>query len=293
MPKAITLIDCSTTVINSYGRNGELCFPSTLCTDPSDTLFGDNYNCNRCIGQPRAFMPWIVGDVFKIQTTLADLYNTDPADPSVGFNTSFKVELHTPTSVITMTNQFASKLMLGWSGTNSYQIIEIDTSLPAFENISCWELVVKQYNSEDDLISTIRSQTFKLVEACEEADTVKINSTYNSYDCLGHYYGLPVAYVGDLMQYRNIFRYWGLVVNVGISASSTGSNTNDIESAVIFRYNTTKWYPPYQRILLKTAFDGQFTIDGKRYDKPSYNVDSGLFKITLSQRCLLLSTEIC
>ena len=64
------------------------------------------------------------------------------------------------------------------------------------------------------------------------------------------------------------------------------------QSTVLFRYNTTEYYPPYQRKILKNFLDtNNFTIDNIRYRRPAYSAEGGFFKIALEQICPV--TNIC
>lgn len=293
--KAITLQICDTVVRNSYARSVVFCLPKINCRPDGTGIFTDeSYNCNKCNSEPKAYMPWIQGDVIYFQTNFADAHHADienPTDPfaptsSISSSTSYRAELQYPGGSSLILAEFSTGALVGWNGENSYQIVKVDTSLSLFDNLDCWELKVSSLDADGNEADYMTTQTFRKV-ICE-GDTVWIKSSYKTFDCFGNYYGEPVAYAGDLILFNNGMRFNGIVVEVGISsaanydfASNSGNN-----SSVIFRYNTMEWHPFYQRKLLKNLLDSpSFLIDNKSFRRPAYNIEGGFFKISLEDTC--------
>ena len=297
---ARTIIFCDSNLRNIHGRSGLFCLPRTNCRPDGTGLFTDeSWNCNRCMGEPKAYMPWIPGDVFYFQTNFADLHHDDPEEPVDGFaptatvsdDYSFRAELCYPGGSSLVLNQFTIETMVAWNGENSYQIVVVDTDLPLFDDLICWELKISVLDEDGEVVDSMSTQTFK--KALCEGDTVLIKSNYSTFDCLGNYYGSPVAFAGDEILFNNRLRFFGLVANIGISSNAsfdfvTGGGS---QSSILYRFNTTEWYPPYQRKLLKVLLDSAFTIDNKSYRRPAYSVEGGFFKIPLEEICSI--SNIC
>lgn len=299
---ARTLQIADVNVRNSYSRTALFCLPKINCRPDGTGIFtDDSWNCNRCRGmEPKAYMPWVQGDKFMFQTNFADQHHADienPSDPfaptaAVSAATSYRAELCYPGGSSLVLAEFASASMVAWNGENSYQIVEVDTDLTLFDTLDCWELKISSLDASGNVADFMSTQTFKKAVCTEE--TILIRGNYKLWDCFGNYYGEPTVYVGDQLLYDNRLRMWGLVANIGISsnASFDFSSANSGQSSVVYRYNTTEWYPPYQRKLLQVFLDStSFTLGGQYYRRPAYNVEGGFFKIPLEKSCIV--TNIC
>jgi len=292
---ARTIQFCDPTYRNLYARSGTFCVPKINCRPDGTGIFTDeSWNCVRCMAEPRAYMPWVPGDVFYLQSNFSDFHHEDPENITDGFspdglnlsNYSFKAELCYPGGTEEILANFAVEYMTAWNGTNNYQIVAVDTGLALFNSLDCWELKISVLDDSGNIIDFMSTQTFKKA-ICPE-DTVLIKSSYSTFDCLDNYYGEPVTYADDLIIYDNTLRFWGLVANIGISSNASFDFTSGAgsQSSILYRFNTTEWYPPYQRKLLKVLLDSfNFTIDNKNYRRPAYNLEGGFFKIPLEEIC--------
>lgn len=287
---------------NVYGRSGSFCLPRVDCRPDPDGIFGDDWNCAKCQADPKAFMPFIQGDVIDFQTNFADYHHADettPTDPfaptvAVSAATSYRAIIHYAATQEDTLADFASASIVAWNGERSYQIVRVDTSNTLFDSIDCWQIEIQALDPTGAIVvDSVRSQLFQKDDSCTDL-TVQVVSSYSRYDCFRNYYGDPVAYAGDLFTFSNRLRFWGIVVATGIasSASFEFSGSTDEASRRLFRYNTTRWYPPYQRNLLQALIDPpSFRIGGEQYRRPAYSAEGGLFKISLEEVCT--NSNIC
>jgi len=298
---ARTLQITNATCRNVYGRSGSFCLPRIDCRPDTDGIFGEDWNCNKCQADPKAFMPWVQGDVIDFQTNFADYHHADetaPTDPfaplaAIDVATSYRAIIHYAATQEDVLANFASASIVAWDGEHSYQIVRVDTALTLFDTIDCWQIEIQALNAIGVAVDSVRSQVFQKDFNCE-GSSVLLSSKYSKYDCFGNYYGDPVAYVGDNIVYNNRLRFWGLVAPTGIASSASFDFDSGTENASrrLYRYNTTKWYPPYQRNLLLMIIEpSNFKIDGMQYRRPAYSIEGGLFKISLEELCS--NSNIC
>lgn len=149
------------------------------------TLCGNEYhNTKSCINYPFG-IPFGEGDKIQIQLQLHDFANVDPTNPIIGWGDWVFCKLvKIDGTEITDMDLFSSKRWVGWNGSGSYQVIEIDTSLPNFPK--CFSL---QFYTVSDEVATINycSQLFTVAENCDRLITLE--GLYDTLDCNGNYYG--------------------------------------------------------------------------------------------------------
>lgn len=303
MTFARTLVIADPDCRNAYSRSGLFCLPEVDCRPDGTGIFtNDPWNCSKCFNEPLAYMPWVPGDVMHFQTNFADYHHGDPSAPVDGFATTASIVIGTAYRVILcypggedrVIANFTTDTMVAWSGEHSYQIVVVDTSLSVFDSLDCWEIRIEALDENGEPVDGMNTETFRRAIDCAE-ETVVVKSQYGGFDCFNNYYGAPEAFVGTEISFNNKMRFYGLVANIGMSSTASFDfNAASPQSGprTLFRYNTTKFYPPYQRKLLQNLIDiNNFTIDGQQYLRGAYTVEGGLFKIPLEIPCSSSKTD--
>ena len=275
-----------TTCMNANSYLGSLCITRVDCT-PTCTDFylsecNQQWNCNLGQCDKPYFNPYIPGDLIQFQTKFVDDYNTDPSNPVNGWGTFITAEVCDLDGNVLQTHLNASRAIVGWDGSSSYQIIEFDTT----GLTGCFSVNFETFSAPAVSSDTICSEHFKQVE-CNEP-TVVIESTFSCSDCCGQYYGDPIAFVGDNFNYTNKWRYWGEVIDTGLTTEKTvtGSKRTRTETDDLFRLvNNYCIVPSYiKNMLYKLHLGAQrFTIDGIEYYMDTATIskleDSKMFAI--------------
>jgi hypothetical protein len=235
-----------------------------------------------------------------IQTRFDDNYNTDKTTPTIGWDTFVKVNLYTTdgTVISTGVTTVASRYLVGYDGSNSYQLIEIDMALVSAlvgavtPSTDCFVLEFESYVTGDVLEQTVQTEYFKIIDPdCDE--TILVKGTYPNLDCYTNYYGEPEtgAYVGsELFQYDNTRRYDAYIRDTGGSIEKTvfsNVGTRKVQATDIvdrFSFILTELIPPFiknQLLYVHMAGDA-FIADGKTYytdstDITNENAESNMF----------------
>lgn len=238
------------------------------------------WNCNLTQTDIAYFTPYVVGDKIHIQTLFADNYNADRTNPINGWVDSTPGYLTAELCALDGTvlsstlNDFLSSYLAGWNGLNSYQIIEIDTQLidTNFADEDCWSIRLTSYD-QTGIEQQVCTQHFAKA-ICEK--TVKIKSEFRGFDCFGHYYGSPVAFLGTEFTFNNEMRYWADLIDSGTNFQKTlfyeTAVKNDLEENYLLVLS--KMIPPYSKnMLTKMHLAGQkvYFNDGL-YRIDDYNV---------------------
>lgn len=260
----------------------QFCLPDVeICDEtPTDGIVSacdDTWNCNICDGEKVYFNPYVRGDKIQIQTMFLDYYNPDKTDPASGWGTpatSYMAAViydNEGNSQSFNLSEFASRTMVAWNGTNSYQIIEIDTSLALFETLKCWTLEIRAYDDANYVVQSVCTQHFA-ERPCDR--TVLIKGTFRKFDCDSRYYGTPVAYNGDLILYDNTFRYPAELVDTGARVSKTvvGSARTFVEHVKLWRLSFRALVPPYVKNTLSKQHLGaaRLYIGGHEYTADNF-----------------------
>lgn len=230
-----------------------LCLPPFEDCDgtPRDSLLTRcdlRWNCARCETDDVYFTPYVDGERIQIQTLLADFASPDRKNPT---ETSWlTVELwSSKTGQLLTSNQalFISRSIYAWSGSNNYQIFEVDTSL--FPN-DCWFLKFVASDGRE-----LCTQDFQRISDVCPDETIRITGVHEEFDCNGFYYGEPVGYTGDNFKYDNTIRLWaGLQAIPGtIRKERFGLKTISAVVRAQYRLVLHKPVPPYiEKLLLRT-----------------------------------------
>lgn len=266
----------NTTCMNANSFVGELCVTRVDCT-PTCTDFylsecAEQWNCNLEPCDKAFFNPYIAGDLIQFQTKFVDDFNPDETNPVDGWGDFITAEVCDMEGNILQTHLDAARSIVGWDGTSSYQILEIDTTGLS----GCFSVNFQTFSAPGVPDQTICSEHFKQVE-CNEP-TVVIESSFSScYDCCGNYYGDPVGFMGDNFNYSNKWRYWGKIIPAGVSVEKTRvSDTKVTDSTLTDLYylaDTGRLFPPYAVNMLYKLHLGaeKFTVDDVEYMLDSAN----------------------
>lgn len=230
-------IDCTPTCLNGVLSD---CADLWNCADQS---IGNNY-----------FNPFISGDKFQFQLKFLDRFNADQENPVTGWTAGglgfVTAELLNPDGTVVSDDHttFASRYLVGWSGSESYQLIEIDfdlltTNYPALE---CFSFKFVAYDSSNTEVDSVCSEHFEeFTNNCK--DTILIKSI-TSGDCCGNYYGDPEVSVGNaVFKYDNEWRYHASIrrINTEFEKASFGTKRTKVELDKIFLFQLKRPIPPY------------------------------------------------
>lgn len=275
------------------------CTPT--CTSTILSGCNDLWNCK---GQSTSSFynnPVLAGDKFMFQTKFIDRYNADEENPVSGWGSFVIAELldGDGNELSTDHTEFASRYLVGWNGSESYQLIEINFDLikTNFPEITCFSFKFVAYNDEEAETDSVCSQHFKEYDnTCK--DTILVKSITSS-DCCGNYYGSPETYqqfVGNAnFKYNNQWRYHASIrqTNTEFEKTSFGTKRTRVDLDKIFTFQLKKPIPPYLfKQLAETHFSGeQVFVGGQEYYIDSFSFPNEserkmfIGKIQLFQKC--------
>lgn len=238
------------------------------------TECNEQWNCTKKKFDLPYYLPFESGDIIMLQTLFNDGYNINPKNPSDTdlIDISFLDEGGDVVDGLTISN--ICKVMVGWNGEQSYQVISIDTAqLP--NDLRCFTVMIKAIKAVRDGYGNVTSTSvsdqvctehFRIVE-CDT--TIKVRSLYDRYDCFGNWYGAPITYAGDYLIYNNTLRYDGFIRDSGmqVTKEADGDNITSITTRKTFDLTLRNPIPPY----LKNTLYGQhfsglvLLVDGIEY----------------------------
>lgn len=267
------------------GQANEFCLPETIdCTPTPDDgliqLCDERWNCNLCQTDKRYWVPYYAGDKFMLQLAFRDKYNPDPENPVDGWGTfvrAFLINSQTGATVSSNVADFASRYLVGWANGGSIQLIEVDTSLPAFNNLPCWRIEFKSYKPAG-LGVEVDGEYCTNDFAMEVCGLVGIRSEIDGYDDMGNWYGeiTGTIGVGDYFQFDNWIRAHASVTFTGIVNEKyiVGRRRAGGDTAEVHIFEILVAVPPFMfRYLTKAIFAGyEVEIDGKTYQCPSQSI---------------------
>lgn len=276
---------------------------------------GNHWNCNLCQTDLPYFMPVSTGRRFHIQTQFVDFYNSNPEAPTAGWGSWIVINLYNAANNLVVSStlaDMASRWGVGWNGESSYQIIEIDPSLPAFAGLESFyfEIRANQNVGNPNREVTIDTQHYRIVGACDP--TVLLRGTYPeaSFDCLGNYYGAaePGSWLGNTTAsflYRNDMLVEGALYLSGASIEKsiigptvrrrgTRRRVTTSQLDTIRRFNMSRQIAPYMATnIIKQVLSAQYVLaNGTVYELDSFSVENKLsdtrmflFDIDLTESC--------
>ena len=218
--------------INLNGANGSYCFPIVIsCQETDDDGFlmdCDKLYCDlKCSWEVNGVIPYVAGDKIMIQTQFRDISNPDPKIPIFGWGDWVFIEIWDADTNTLWSDETINTTLRGYvchNGTNSYQVIEVDTSLEGFP--CTWYAKIYAYQLDIDFIDDTwqvvgdpvelycrQTHNFIKKDSCSELHEVE--GLYTDFDCLGNYYGescenfLSKHADAEFFQYRNNTRIEG------------------------------------------------------------------------------------
>lgn len=181
------------------------------CTDFLVTDEEGLWNCDICQNECLYNHPYELGDKIMVQFQLQDFYNADEMNPTNGWGTFLRGELCDKDGNVVSTSfsDYGSRWLVGWDGTNSYQLLEIDTTLiNAVIPDGCFSLKITSYDNTNTFRDVYFTQHFEKHLDCDEL--VEIEGIYDTYDCCNNYYGDPVSFLsndGNPFNYTNKVKF--------------------------------------------------------------------------------------
>ena len=263
------------------------------------------WNCNLCQTDNPYFIPVLRDQKFMLQTRYTDFVNTDPLAPTLGFGDWFFVELRnakTNSTVSTTISDFASNYGIGTisSGFESYQTFEVDMSKPVFDNLECFYFIIKVQDTGGDEVKRLCTNHFRVANSCEYL--VKIESTYDAFDCFGQYYGLPEAWIGNNatpLQFSNSMYIYASLLEGEDQVSKESFNGRVSTVQVIERYKVVleKIVPAFMKNVISRVWvpGGKIYADDMLFEINEFGVDNRLtaaqagrqflFNIDMTREC--------
>ena len=227
------------------------------------------WNCNLKQTERPYFLPYLPGDKIILQTLFLDLYNPDPTNPADGWTNDHSTFMGADlcdidgTLISSDLSTFSSRNLVGWSGLNSYQLLEIDVDriISNYPTLKCWNIKIKSKDAQSNL-KEVCTQDFVLADAgCQS--TVVFESEYKEFDGLGNYYG-----GGDFV-YSNRLRYWGAITDRAGSIEKVVYAERAVRTDFfdLKRFSPHRSMPPYLvNMLMQVHLSGaKIFIDGDQY----------------------------
>lgn len=290
--------------INLDGTTLESCVLRVVDCDRTDNelLLTDCdkvYMCNRCQTDPIYYMPWVTGMKIMIQTKFVNTVDSTPESPDAGWGSYISAELldFNFNVIESLYTNISSRYLVGYEGGESYQVIEIDTSLPAFSSLSCFMIRINALDNTGSTYRSVCTQMFRTLGPCEEA--LELEGQYNYRDCFDNFYGLPEqgAWVGsERFAYRNslYFRASTIVGNDQIEKTTSGETTTNTTLTAITRLVLHDLLPEYAtRIIVRQMLPApDIRVEDKLFTLPSFTMQNQarsmryfFFTVDLEDRC--------
>lgn len=263
----------------------KFCLPGRIIcdTNPQDGPIRkceDTWNNIYCQTDEPFFMQFKRGDLIRFQTKFRDQWNPDPENPADGWDVFVRAKLYnndTGQLISDEVNDFASRWVVGWNGKESIQIIEIDTTKPAFDNVTCWHIEFETYRVETDeeenettiIDSTACTEDFCDCGECE--DWPLLEAIVTGYDGHGYWHGALTGWTGTgNFTYSPAFRFPLEIVQTGNRNTRTVSERFDLDfqASKVFGVSTFTPVPPYVSNMLALGFliGARLIFDSNMYD---------------------------
>jgi len=288
------------------GDSIQVCFPTKIDCDLNRAGCGilvdclERWNCvyQECKGRQYG-INFYEDDTFDIQLKMKDFANEDVTNPILGWGNGFYAEVHygdgTPISIDH--TLFASEYMVGWNGTNSYQIIRLDFSLPFWDDKHCFYIRFYALNGEEAEVGEICTQEFQRITDCDRTEVIELVST--GFDCCNNYYGEPTgSWVGSsLISYSPKLRLDAIFKSVtGGSMAKTEVGNKVSTKTIINRWRLIllKPVPPFIDAYILNQFiaadyividSRQFRISNYTQSNAYFNNSMRIFNIDVNEEC--------
>lgn len=257
------------------------CLPEFQVCDPNpeDGLVKpceETWNAILCPEDLCYSMPVLRGDLVHFQTRYRDNWNDE--DLTDGIGTWIRVRLVSNGETVSdVESDFMSRYMVGREKRGDYQLYEVDTSLPLFDDLNCWHLeftVYDQTESELAIVNTGCTEEFCFITDCDQYMTFE--PLIQKYDGFGYYYGDPINWVGDNFNFNPVYRLRSAIHLKGIENQKviTGESVSLLNVREVYHVDILDWVAPYVLILLgKMLLAPKYTkIDGIKYETENQTI---------------------
>ena len=252
----------------------KICLPElVVCdTNPQDGPIRDcedTWNNSHCAHDENFFMRYEYGDLIQFQTKFRDFWNPDPELPVEGWNIFVKAKLISNDTGETLSEDvadFCSRYFVGWNGEGSIQVLEVDTSLPIFDDVVCWHLEFESYR-EQTIGEGEEAEDVTVIDSsacsedwcnCGDCDPWPLlQSNIDGYDGHGYWHGEMASWIGnEIFLFNPAYRFPLEIVQVGtqITKEVTDTSTLDFEAGQVFHVGTIIPVPPYVINILTFGF---------------------------------------
>lgn len=286
-------------VVNLNGSSTEICFNVAPCDRivKKGQLVNcdDRWECNVGTGRRSCPLPWMVGDVIYIQTQFKDTRNT--GDLIDGWGDFIQAEIITNNGNSTTITDFANEYMVGNQGGRAYQVICVDTSLPFFEDVTCWFLHFTTFNQDGNIVrEDICTQEYKKTANCAK-NTVEVEPVFSlELDCFNNYYGSYDEWVGtsEVIYMPKIRIPANLIEDDYDVVKTEFAKIATVTTACRYNLSINKLIAPYLKNIIvgQLAAADYLIINGETYDTPLTFAPGGrvygkmsLFSVPLTQTC--------
>lgn len=252
-----------------WGYSIEL--PYVDCEGPASPNY--DIDCS-CMLQEQFFFPVQQDDVWDLQSFLIDEINS-PENVVAGFrdgvgNWLYELQIVQCGGGVLGGNidQYASEWIVGYTGDKFMQLARVDFSLfwAQLEEVFCIRFEV--FDAAQESIGFVYFPPMRKDPACRE--TITMESTHTSYDCMGRYYGECEAWYGsDLITFNNWRRIKG---NVEVSSFPITTDLTDSGAVIgktIEKYGRLRTHglPEYVVNEMAAIFAGEdVTVGGAVWD---------------------------
>ena len=218
----------------------------------------DTWNQIYCSHDGPFSMQYVRGDKIQFQTKFRDYYNPDEENPADGWNIFVIARLVTVDGVISEdVADFCSKYFVGWNGVESIQSIEIDTSLPIFDEVECFHVEFEsRYLDGETIIIDSTACTEEWCNCFNCKPWPLLESQIKGYDGHGYWHGDMQSLQGVYFTFSPKYRFPLELVQVGAGVSRilTPGGVQHFDSKLIYRVGTLEYVPPYVLNMLILGF---------------------------------------
>jgi hypothetical protein len=272
----------------------KICLPVPVVCDPNPDSgpirdCEDTWNNAHCVQDENYSMAYLHGDLIQFQTKFRDFWNTDPENPDDGWNLFVKAKLISNDDGSLLSDDvalFASRYYVAWNGVESIQVLEVDTSLPIFDDVICWHIEFESYRietvgeGEEEVSTTIIDSTACTEDWCDCGDCEAqplLTSNITGYDGHGYWHGDVSSWVGnEIFIFQPSYRFPLEIVQIGgqMTKETTRTQTLSFEGAAVFHVGTFIPVPPYVLNMLVFGFlSGRLlTFAGETYSTEDVSI---------------------
>ena len=237
----------------------------------------DFWNCNLCANDTSYFQPVVKNDFLYFNFNFSDFFSADRSSPTKGWRDSLNpldadhiisIELldYDLNSIEDMAENLG-EYNYGYDSTTkrNHQTIKVDTSLTAFDNLSCF-LFKFRFKKPSGVFEIFFTEPYTFVQC---SSTVQIKGKYTELDTQGNLYRLPSTYTGDNVVYEDNYRVQGEIYTNEYQVQRERNDNNEVLSSELITIDKLKTLklPPYMSEKIANSLNAPLaTIDGIDYD---------------------------